>query len=181
MAQPLVWQLATQIKSMNAIWDAVYSRAGLEFSEWLFNLMPRCCCTCLSAWVKPSKKNDIKMEVLFWVALVIAIQVRWSIILKLPKQITVHFGILNTHQASDLLQPPLAFAELISEYALAPLYFISVFHFHDDFRADSNSRDEHGWMDGFFVVENAVCTLRVMLFVTMHCWASYIADKMIIW
>ncbi len=128
------------------------------------------------------KKNDIKMEVLFWVALVIAIQVRWSIILKLPKQITVHLCILNTHQASDLLQPPLAFAELISEYALAPLYFISVFHFHDDFRADSNSRDKHGWMDGFFVVENAVCTLRVMLFVTMHCWAtSYIADKMIIW
>lgn len=77
-------------------------------------------------------------------ALVTAIQVRWSIILKYPKQIAVHFGILNTHQASDLLQPPLAF-ELISEYALAPLYFISVFHFHNDFRADSNSGDEQSY------------------------------------
>lgn len=37
MAQPLVWQLEMQIKSMNAIPDAVYSRVGFEFSEWLFN------------------------------------------------------------------------------------------------------------------------------------------------
>lgn len=78
-------------------------------------------------------------------ALETAIQVRWSIILKYPKQIAVHFGILNTHRASDLLQPPLAFAELISKYALAPLYFISVFHFHNDLRADSNSGDEQSY------------------------------------
>lgn len=78
-------------------------------------------------------------------ALVTGIQVRWSIILKYPKQIAVHFGILNTHQVSDLLQPPLAFAELISEYDLAPLYFISVFHFLNDFRADSSSGDEQSY------------------------------------
>lgn len=55
---------------------------------------------------------------------------------EVPK--AVHFGIPNTHQVSDLRQPALALAELICENALAPLYFISVFHF----RADGNSEDE---------------------------------------
>lgn len=75
-----------------------------------------------------------------------------------PKQIAVHFGIPNTHQVTDLfLQPPLALAELILEYALAPLYFISGFFFSfSKTRADRNSGDEQSNLCTWKCSSNAV-------------------------